>query len=178
MYGEQENEENSDSSDIEAVTLTELLDDIEESHVRLPPHHRCAAHTLNLVATHDAAGAERDTHYAKAARTALSKCSLLWNKQGQSAAAADAIKRHCGIYLVRPVATRWNSLYDSLECILRLKGEGIDFHPLLCTLGLPLFQPSDMAFIEEYCAVSLILLVALFHVCNLHNSWVHICSFV
>ncbi|XP_064461399.1 uncharacterized protein LOC135371249 [Ornithodoros turicata] len=138
----------------EPVEVGRLMDDAEDAGIRLPPHHRCAAHTLNLVATHDASRAENDAEFANASKSAIKKCTALWNRQGQSTAAADIIKRHCGIYLVRPVATRWNSLYDSLECILRLKGQGVDLNTLLCTLGLPLFQcPQDVTFIEEYCPV-------------------------
>lgn len=123
--------------------------------VCLPPHQRCAAHTLNLIATTDAARANMDPEYSKASTSVFKKCSAIWNKQGQSVRAADIVKSYCGIYLTRPVATRWNSYHEALECILRLVNEGKDINGLCRALNVPVFQRGDdFKFIEEYCTVS------------------------
>lgn len=89
----------------------------------LPPHHRCAAHTLNLVATTDAEHAEIDTAYKKLSRSTFSKCKALWNKFGRTTAANEIVSKEAGLQLVRPCATRWNSVFDSVACINRIRRE-------------------------------------------------------
>ncbi|XP_064455761.1 uncharacterized protein LOC135400142 [Ornithodoros turicata] len=146
-------EEAADEPDTYHRDLSSLLDG-EDSMVCLPPHHRCAAHTLNLIATTDAARANMDPEYSKASTSVFKKCSAIWNKQGQSVRAADIVKSYCGIYLTRPVATRWNSYHEALECILRLVNEGKDINGLCRALNVPVFQRGDdFKFIEEYCTV-------------------------
>lgn len=134
--------------------LTDILDAHEFERV-LPPHVRCAAHTLNLVATADAAAAELDAQYSRIAKSVFRKCAALWTKQGQSNVAADLIKSHCGVYLQRPNTTRWNSLHDAMEHLLKLHEEGKDLDRLLCNLKLQVFnRPAEYKFMEEYCNVS------------------------
>ncbi|XP_040072382.3 uncharacterized protein LOC115316210 [Ixodes scapularis] len=139
---------------LEFVEVAPLLENVDQGEARLPPHHRCAAHTLNLVATTDTGAAERHEIFSRPFRSVLRTCRALWNKQGQSAVAAETIRRFCGKALIRPVATRWNSLYDALECVHKLDAEGKDFDGLCRTLQVPPFQrPRDLLFIEEYCKV-------------------------
>ncbi|XP_064457867.1 uncharacterized protein LOC135368470 isoform X2 [Ornithodoros turicata] len=133
--------------------LHTLLDE-GDTGLRLPPHQRCAAHTFKLIATVDASRAEMDPDYRKVSEAVFKKCSALWSKEGQSARAAGVVKGFCGRYLRRPVPTRWNSLYDSLECIIRVIDEGKDIDGLCRRLNVPVLQRStDIKFIEEYCKV-------------------------
>lgn len=57
VYGSKEGEGAGDNDDIEpleeAVEISDLLNEGDEFG-RLPPHHRCSAHSLNLLATSDA----------------------------------------------------------------------------------------------------------------------------
>lgn len=140
----------------EFVPLCPIIDKVDELRYRLPPHQRCVAHTLNLVATVDGARAEQTNQdYAKVARGVFSKCQKLWNKQGQSAVAADAVKAHCGIYLPRPAITRWNSFFKSMEAIERQLKKGDDLDELFSKLAVPRLQrPTEPRFIEEFCRVS------------------------
>jgi len=57
----------------------------EESTYELPKHYRCAAHTLNLVATVDSEKAFSNSSYKKVNRSAFGKAVALWNKQQRCA---------------------------------------------------------------------------------------------
>lgn len=82
----------------------DLLDD---DTLILPPHQRCAAHTLNLIAVKDTEQAMEDASYKKVFRSTFAKCSKLWAKQNQSTQVADHINGTCGVYLKTPVLTRY-----------------------------------------------------------------------
>lgn len=75
-------------------------------NVALPQHQRCAAHTLNLIATKDIQDAEKDSVYKILSRRVFAKCQALFNKQNQSSQCADQIKNVLGKYLITPNATR------------------------------------------------------------------------
>lgn len=159
VFGENETDELDDESQIRPVELTGILNSSDgsekDSEFMLPPHIRCAAHTLNLVATSDSAAAELDAQYSRIAKSVFRKCSALWSKQGQSNVSADLIRSHCGVYLRRPVPTRGNSLHDAVEQLLKLHDEGKDLERLFCTLKLQALQrPAEYKFMEEYCNVS------------------------
>lgn len=107
----------------------------------------------------DASRADSDPEFAKVSESVFKKCAALWNKQSQSARAADLVQDTCGRYLIRPVTTRWNSLHDSLECLLQLVKEGKDIDGLCRKLNVPvLLRSTDVKFIEEYCKVRIFLL--------------------
>jgi len=57
----------------------------------LPPHQRCASHTLNLVAVHDTENALNDAGYKRVCRGTMAKCSGLWNKASRSTQCADVV---------------------------------------------------------------------------------------
>ncbi|KAF2890669.1 hypothetical protein ILUMI_15505 [Ignelater luminosus] len=107
--------ENEDDNDEEFIELTSLLEgDDYSTEIILLPHHRCACHTLHLIATKDAEKAMINARYKQIFRSTLAKCYKLWAKQNQSTQAADKIKDMLGAYLKTPVVTRWNSLYDAM----------------------------------------------------------------
>ena len=111
-YGADDNEDvdeldEDDSNEFRAVEIDNLLrlqtiTDEEDNSFPLPPHYRCASHTLNLVATSDCKQA---------------KCQALWNKFGRSAKAKEAVEELCEILLIRPVET-WKQ--DGTRCLTRL----------------------------------------------------------
>ena len=49
-------------------------------NLALPRHNRCAAHTLNLIATADASKALSCTSFKKSFRSAFAKAQGLWNR--------------------------------------------------------------------------------------------------
>jgi hypothetical protein len=77
-----ENDEATTNIDVSDAINTGLIDEPD-----LPPHHRCAAHTLNLIATTDSECAELDSAYKKISRLTFAKCQALWNKFGRTTAA-------------------------------------------------------------------------------------------
>jgi hypothetical protein len=109
--------------DVEYINVENVLeqsgeqlegDDSPGSASVLPVHMRCAAHTLNLVATADADKALKDTAFKNACRKAMAKAQGLWNAQSRSTQFADIIEEEFERRLVVPNATRWNSVYDSI----------------------------------------------------------------
>ena len=63
---------------------------VETLDHQLPPHQRCAAHSLNLVSTVNAEKAEAGQTYKRLARGAFVKFQVLWNKTSRSTQAAGA----------------------------------------------------------------------------------------
>ncbi len=129
----------------------------------LPPHQRCASHTLNLVAVHDSQVAESDAMYKKISRSAMAKCTALWNKASRSTQAAEVIHDKTKFSLIVPNTTRWNSTFDAVDriCdIVRKKSDTI-LNEICKALSLPVFAPNEIAFLKEYCEVMKPLTVAL-----------------
>lgn len=103
-------EETENDEVLRTINITDILDNgddfDESSEIKLPKHQRCAAHTLNLIATIDIQEAEKDGTYKVNSRRAFSKCQAIFNKQNQSSQCADKIKEILGRYLITPNATR------------------------------------------------------------------------
>ncbi|XP_067249374.1 zinc finger BED domain-containing protein 4-like [Chanodichthys erythropterus] len=151
--GENDSEEEDAEEETEGVEVEALMEEEDEcSEYQLPKHHRCACHILNLISTVDARKAESNVMYKKISRAAFSKCSALWNKSARSSTAAEVIERECKLQLIRPVETRWNSLFLAVERILRIireSGEGV-VRAVTIALKVPMFSPAELAFLSDY----------------------------
>lgn len=136
VFGEQsqtedtESESDQDASEepqAEYLDTFGILEQDSSLEYQLPPHQRCACHLLNLVATTDAALAEKNNDtYKRLSRAAFGKCQAMWNKSGRSYMAAEVVEDNCNLQLIRPNKTRWNSTYIAVERIIRIiqeKGE-------------------------------------------------------
>jgi len=105
-------QENGDFDELEnprPIEISDVLDNVnieKTFNFSLPPHQRCAAYTLNLIATGDILEAEKDATYKTISRRVFSKCQSIFNKQNQSTLCADKIKEILGRYLITPNATR------------------------------------------------------------------------
>jgi KRAB domain-containing zinc finger protein len=104
----------------------DLTEAAESFEYQLPPHQRCAAHTLNLISKVDAEKAEKDPTYKRLTRGTFAKCQALWNKASRSTQAAELVQEECSFVLLKPNATRWNSVFmavERLNHIAKTKGE-------------------------------------------------------
>jgi hypothetical protein len=118
-------------------------------------HHRCAAHTLNLVASEDSLEALHDPDYKRVSRRAGGKLQALWNKQGRSSLFAEIVKDQCGKMLKSPNATRWNSYYDAFERVSELLNSKRNKLDIVFTkMVIPKLLDADVEFIHEFVKVS------------------------
>ena len=148
-------EEGEDGDDRVFESISDILNDNDEGALHhLPQHHRCAAHTLNLVATKDSEEALRVAAFAKVSRSVFAKCQGLWNKQGRSTQFADLVHEKFKLYFVVPNSTRWNSVFHSMERIQRFLEMSMDnLNALLSELNIPPFTTAETTFIGEYCDI-------------------------
>ncbi|KAK7913602.1 hypothetical protein WMY93_013813 [Mugilogobius chulae] len=148
----------------EDVVFTDIHDilsnGISEEQYSLPPHLRCASHTLNLISTNDVnkwllANPESKAVY----RSATAKCSALWTKCSRSTVASELAENICKRKLIVPVITRWNSFHDALACILTLPVPQLN--NLCAELDIRVLSEREHTFLSEYCSVMKPLTVAL-----------------
>ncbi|XP_016662810.1 uncharacterized protein LOC103310757 isoform X1 [Acyrthosiphon pisum] len=69
---------------VRSVEIFDILDNAIIDHLdslTLPPHQRCAAHTLNLIATVDILAADNDVAFKRISRRVFGKCQTLFNRQ-------------------------------------------------------------------------------------------------
>ena len=86
------------------------------------------------------------------------KAQALWNLQNKSPVIAGKIKEATGgRRLKTPVATRWNSYFDAMKCLMELVLEKnevrIAMNNILSTQGVGLFDGRDINVIKEYLLV-------------------------
>ena len=119
----------------------------------LPLQERCKAHTTSLIATVDLDKAEWKGEHNRLLKRAMGKATALWNSCNYPSRAEIMMKtfKKC---LVTPVVTRWNSKYDSLECLLGFSID--DLNKVLKELNLtgnPQFTEAEIELLKEYCMV-------------------------
>ena len=83
----EEEESTPTDDDVTFLDLSAILSDQNESEgqLSLPPHHRCASHTINIISTTDvekylSSNAESRAVY----RSSTAKCTALWTKSSRS----------------------------------------------------------------------------------------------
>lgn len=153
---EEEGEEDSGEGEVHFIDLNSVLSaDDEDAQLGLcvlPPHHRCAAHTLNLVANNEvdkwlATNPESRAVY----RSATAKCSSLWTKSSRSTVAAECVEEVSDRKLIVPTVTRWNSFYDAYSRITEMPLTDINN---LCTqFQIKCMNDREYLFLKEYCAI-------------------------
>lgn len=117
----------------------------------LPPHQRCAAHTLNLIATNEVQKAASSGQSRRVYRSALGKCSFIWNKAHRSSAAAELVQDIATMRVSVPCITRWSSEYTAISKLIGLAEDQLGD---ICTsLGCTRLNPPEMTFLREYVSV-------------------------
>lgn len=125
-----------------------------EDTYSLPPHLRCAAHTLNLVAMDDAESACDDAQYKKIMRSTMAKCSAAWNKTSHSTQAAEIVRDKCNMALIVPNATRWNSTFYAMERIHRIATQTENLlNETWEQIGVAILKPAEISFVAEFVQV-------------------------
>nr|XP_055057217.1 uncharacterized protein LOC129441571 [Misgurnus anguillicaudatus] len=159
MFQQSDSDEESDED--EEVTFTDveqtLLTDFD-GQFSLPPHLRCASHTLNLV-FHDVEKWLKANESKIIYRSAVSKCSAMWTKANRSSVASELVENFFKKKLIVPTSTRWNSFHDALSRITDIPVAELN---TVCTqFGIKCFTDREYLFLKEYCIVLKPLTVAL-----------------
>uniref|UniRef100_UPI00358F7D7E zinc finger BED domain-containing protein 4-like isoform X3 n=1 Tax=Myxine glutinosa TaxID=7769 RepID=UPI00358F7D7E len=103
------------------ILVVDALEEVDQQEevVHVPKHRRCAAHTVNLLASRDV---EKVPGWSAQPRPAFTKPAAkaqgLWNAQNRKTVIANDIKTALGKKLVTPGVTRWNSSHDAYKCLL------------------------------------------------------------
>ncbi|XP_061566628.1 uncharacterized protein LOC133454792 [Cololabis saira] len=126
----------------------------------LPPHLRCASHTMNLIMCTDVEKWLLSTPETKAVyRNATTKCTGLWNKASRSTVASELVEDNLGKKLLVPCTTRWNSFYDALARVSEIPI--VELNTLLSKLQMKAISEREYLVIREYCTVMKPLTMAL-----------------
>lgn len=118
-------------TDLHSVLTGGDEEDTQQGLCVLPAHHRCAAHTLNLIANNEidkwlASNPESRAVY----RSSTAKCSALWTKASQSTVASECLEGISERKLIVPSVNRCNLFYDAYVRIIEMPLTGINN---LCT---------------------------------------------
>ncbi|KAF2365032.1 Zinc finger BED-type [Trinorchestia longiramus] len=147
--------EDDGSLDLEFIAFDDMEKGSEGGYIKLPRQRRCAAHTLNLVASSDIDEKLMPEAFMKAYRSAIAKAQALWNKQETSTVFAETLFKAINRRLTVPSKTRWNSLYDSLVVLNKVLEEKKDqLHWCMNQQkNMPVFVQEDIDFMSEYVKV-------------------------
>ena len=162
---EEEDSQASDESDepvddnengVTFIDIHEILeesgaqDDTEEPFgIILPPHSRCASHTLNLLGTTDVNNITKSNKsFGRMYGAAMGKCQALWNLiSNRSTKSCEKIEAILGRILKTPCATRWNALYDAVSEIIQNTEK---VNEVMVAVGKPTLKDGEILFLKEY----------------------------
>ncbi|KAJ8011289.1 hypothetical protein DPEC_G00056600 [Dallia pectoralis] len=136
--------------DVTFLDLSEILsaEDKGDGQLSLPPHHRCASHTINLISTNDVNKYLTSNAESKAVyRSSTAKCTALWTKSSRSTLASETVEEVSKRKLLVPTSTRWNSFFDAMKRIAEIPISELN---TLCTkLGVKCFKGQEYQFLHE-----------------------------
>lgn len=137
------------------IPLTEMLQSSVNisTMFNLPPHRRCACHTLNLIAKEDIA--KRSDIGLLSIKTGVeAKIKQITKRQRKSPKASQKINEVLGGLFVQPNSTRWNSWFNAHKRIaLFLTKKRTELRELFQHFKIPFFRPIEEEFIKEFVRV-------------------------
>ncbi|XP_046390803.1 uncharacterized protein LOC124159200 isoform X1 [Ischnura elegans] len=146
-----------DDSDIEELcidlnfgSINMACEDLEEDRF-LPKHLRCFSHTLSLIATTDLTKILKNSQSLvnRLHKSVMAKCSYIWNAS-RKPKSSEIITEILDCSLVYPCPTRWNSLFDAVSQIVKLRPKMND---VLRKLDMKqLFSDTEFDYMEEFIA--------------------------
>lgn len=118
-----EEEDESIGDDVNDITM-ECLEQVlvcekVNEQITMPRCHPCTSHTLSLICTSQ----DVCNRGNRVQRKVFSKCHAFWNCLCRSVQKNEAVFKITNKSIVTPVVTRWNSLYDSISCLLSLESD-------------------------------------------------------
>ncbi|KAL4119275.1 hypothetical protein QTP88_012108 [Uroleucon formosanum] len=140
----------SDESESDSSVNSFQSEDVEnEPSIILFRHIRCCAHTLSLCVTSDIIKTIKSSPHLHERHTkVIQKCKTLWNA-ASGPKSAEIIQSVLGHTLSRPGEVRWNSLFDLLTQIQKIKEKSSELTRAL-NLKQCSFTISDHNYIEEF----------------------------
>ncbi|XP_074552409.1 uncharacterized protein LOC141809329 [Halichoeres trimaculatus] len=145
-----------DDHDDEGIIFTDVAQILDnpietEEGIVLPPHERCASHTLNLISCNDIDKWLLANPGTKAVyRSSTAKCMAMWNKTSRSTVASEVVDNVLSKKLIVPCSTRWNSFYDAVSRIVEIPAT--DLSAIAQSLQLKCLSDKELHFLKEYCA--------------------------
>lgn len=122
-------------------------DDDDDDHIALPPHQRCASHTLNLIGCNaPILTANSNPKYRSLFHSCNGKLSGIWNKVNKQKS-NEILFSILGCQLLTPVPTRWNSYYDARHNLLLHSSDKLE--EVCKSLEVPCFKEQELAFLKE-----------------------------
>uniref|UniRef100_A0A3B3S9W9 HAT C-terminal dimerisation domain-containing protein n=1 Tax=Paramormyrops kingsleyae TaxID=1676925 RepID=A0A3B3S9W9_9TELE len=139
-------------TDLQSVLTEGYDEDAQQGMCVLPAHYRCAAHTLNLIATNEIAKWLASNQESRAVyRSSTAKCSALWTKASRSTVASECLEKISERKLIVPSVTRWNSFYDAYVRIIEM--QLTDINNLCTQLQVKCMHDREYQFLKEYCSI-------------------------
>lgn len=136
------------------IDIEDLKKFLGEKFIILPLHFRCIAHSTSRICESDFPKALENTPISGIFQKLVAKCNKIWNSQSSSTVKADFIKDKLSCYLKTPAATRWNSLFDSLNHIFKIISEQKENFEVVCKhLSIEEFTDKESEFLSDYLAV-------------------------
>lgn len=158
----EEGESTPTNDDVTFLDMSEILSAVDESECQLslPPHHRCASHTINLISTNDVDKYLTSNAESKAVYwSSTAKCSALWTKSSRSTLASETVEEVSKRKLLVPTSTRWNSFFDAVKRVAEIPM--CELNTLCTKLGVKCFKEKEYQFLHEYCTAMKLLTAAL-----------------
>lgn len=112
----------------------------------LPPHQRCAKHTLNLAATMEVDKPASKGHSRKVYQSTMEICASIWNKAHRSTVGVQAVQDVENMRVSVPCITRWNSEYEAISKLIGFRDDQLT--DICGKLGVTGLYPHEVTFLR------------------------------